>query len=236
VSEPTRPPPGRRQPPPQPSEDGLDPPCATCRPLPVGSGRAHRAPLIVRCWLGRAYRAPPVRLSPLTEVSPPPFDHRRGLTSMADLVIVSWVFLVLSQLRIDIVAMQPYFTVATYLIWSVTILSMHHSSDGHPRRQRPVKSVARGERCHHYCPLLLCLVVAMGNANVIFSSSLLSNRVVMANADITMPVATVPLYIRSWTQYPLLLLPQTTHSESRLFVRTVAKKIEKGGGSFDFIF
>jgi hypothetical protein len=54
-------------------------------------------------------------------------------------------------------------------------------------------------------------------------------------ADITMLIATVHIYIRNWTQYPFLL-PQTVHSESRLFVCTVAKNIEKRGGGFDFIF
>jgi hypothetical protein len=129
---PTQPPPDRCRPLPQPSEDGLDPPCTTCRLLPVGSDQAHRTSPVIHRLLGQACRVPPVGLSPSMEVSPPPFDHRRGLTSMADLAIVSWVFLVLSQLRTYIVAMRPYFTVATDLIWPVTIVTMHHSSDGHP--------------------------------------------------------------------------------------------------------
>jgi hypothetical protein len=43
------------------------------------------------------------------------------------------------------------------------------------------------------------------------------------------------LYIRSWTQSPLLL-PQIGHSASRDCLSVRWKKLKKQGGCFDFIF
>jgi hypothetical protein len=52
--------------------------------------------------------------------------------------------------------------------------------------------------------------------------------------DVTMSIATMSVYIRRCT-IPLLL-PQTVHRKSRLFVRTVAKQTRKRGEIFYFIF
>jgi hypothetical protein len=52
-------------------------------------------------------------------------------------------------------------------------VTTRHSSDGHPRHQWLMKSVA------------------MSNADVSFRPTLLSNIVVMGNVDVVMPVATL---------------------------------------------
>jgi hypothetical protein len=38
------------------------------------------------------------------------------------------------------------FTVAPGQSWSINTVTMHHSSDGQPRRQRPIKLVVMGKR------------------------------------------------------------------------------------------
>jgi hypothetical protein len=76
---------------------------------------------------------------------------------------------------------------------------MRHSSNERPRRQWPVKTVATDEIWRQHCLSLLCLTVATDNADGSFHPLLLSNIVATGNTDVTMPIATLPAYIRRWT-------------------------------------
>jgi hypothetical protein len=104
---------------------------------------------------------------------------------------------------------------------------MCHSSDGRPQRQRPVKSVAMGERWHHHCSSLLSNIVVTNNADVIFSPSLLCFLIVTGMLASQCP-SLLCLYIQEVGHItPFFFLRQRTVSYD--FLSYGGQKFEKRG-------
>jgi hypothetical protein len=131
-----------------------------CRPPPRAPWcRPPRPPLSCRAWV-----PPTLDSKSSTETRwNPEHHHHRALTLL-------WT---------GTVAKRTHFTVALGLNWPVTTVTMCHTSDKRPWRQRLMNSVVTGES---WCQL---------------RPSLLRSTIVMDNDDVSMPITTVPIAVMS---------------------------------------